>query len=603
MAAVPIWAIVKPLSNYETILFFIMKTRLILIVLILAGAWCDSACMTMDLRREKEDSAAIMAKYAALYLESVCQREAGDTVAQYRLLERAIRLNPNGAEALYDMAELSMTHDVPVDQADLLQRAHSLDPRNEDYTMALAEYKMAVGDSTGAELMKTLTHSEAMRDEAYSRLCSYYVALGKYDSLCNVLESWRVVRGDDNFILSCKLQGAMQTGQLEAALLIADTLIQANPYDCEQYEVIKGEILLGLNRDTEALQAYAAVAAKDSLSPTAQVLLYKYAIKNSNKELENRALKLMIANPDMQIDTRVAALRSYMGPTGTSLHALKRDSLIQMLLSLPDDDPTLCQTMIALLHQEEADTLCLPLYNKLLEINPADEYVRINLMQNALAREDYKEVERLCTDGMKQNAREPLFYYFSGAAKAIEKKDEEALTLFRKGLSFVTPQTNTELVSSFYSSCADALHKLGRKREAYLMYDTALVYNNGNVMCLNNYAYFLSLDSAELDKAERMSAYTISINPEEPTYLDTYAWILYLRGKYEDARHNIDKAISYSDDENDPSDATLYDHAGDIYLRLGLTDKAIAFWQQAQRLDPSLSGVKAKIQRARRSIK
>lgn len=580
-----------------------MKVRLKEILLMLVGVCCCGVCWGGGRSRVSHDSAAIMAKYTALYLESVCQREAGDTVAQYRLLERAIRLNPNGAEALFDMAELANTHSVPVSQQDLLTRAHRLDPKNEDYTMALAQYNIFMADSADATLMKTLTHSEAMRDEAYAHLCTYYVSINEYDSLCSVLEHWRRVKGDDNFILSCKLQGAMRTGRLAEALLVADTLIQANPYDAEQYQVIKGEILLGLNRDAEALATYQAVAAMDSLSPTAQILLYKYAIKNANKDLENHALKLMIANPDMQIDTRVAALRSFMGLTTDAAHALKRDSLIQMLLALPDDDPTLCQTMIALMQQEDADSLCLPLYSKLLEINPADEYARVSLMQNALVREDYKEVENLCTDGLKQNARQPVFYYFSGAAKAIEKKDEEALALFQKGLAFVTPQTNTELVSSLYSSCADALHKLGRKREAYLMYDTALVYNNGNVMCLNNYAYFLSLDSTELDKAERMSAYTLDIDPDEPTYLDTYAWILYLEGKYEDARHNIDKALSYSDDKDDPSNATLYDHAGDIYLRQGLTDQAIAHWQQAVRLDPTLTEIKAKIQQARRSQK
>lgn len=580
-----------------------MKTRLKEIVLIMAGLWCSSVCWGGVRGRAAKDSSALMAKYTALYLESVCQREAGDTVAQYRLLERAIRLNPNGAEALFDLAQLSMSHDVDVDQRDLLARAHRLDPKNKEYTMALADYELATGDSGGVALMRSLTQNDDLRDEAYANLCTYYVSLGQYDSLCNILESWRRVKGDDNFILSCKLQGAMRTGRLDAALLVADTLIQSSPYDAGQYEVIKGEILLGLNRDAEALDTYYAVAQKDSLSPAAQVLLYKYAIKNANKELENKALKLMIANPDMQIDTRVAALRSFMGPISDATHALRRDSLIQMLLALPDDDPTLCQTMIALMHQEDADSLCMPLYNKLLEINPADEYARVNLMQNALATEDYKEVERLCTDGLKQNAREPIFYYFSGAAKAIEKKDAEALDLFEKGLSFVSPRTNTELVSSLYSSCADALYKLGRKQEAYLKYDTALVYNNGNVMCLNNFAYFLSLDSTDLDKAERMSAYTLDINPDEPTYLDTYAWILYLEGKYEDARHNIDKALSYSDDKDAPSNATLYDHAGDIYLRLGLTDQAIAHWQQARKLDPALQNIKAKIQRARRSQK
>lgn len=573
-----------------------MKTRL---SVLLISIMCCCVGYGGGVSRALEDSGVVKSKYAALYLESVCQREAGDTVAQYRLLERAIRLNPNGAEALYDMAQLSFAHDVPVDQAGLLERAHRLEPDNGDYSMALAKFLMVTGQSGGVALMETLTADETLRDEAYASLCTYYEERGQYDSLCTVLDRWRSVKGDDSFILSCKLQGAMRTGHLEEALPVADTLIRMNPYDDEQYQVIKGEILLGLNRDAEALAVYHTVAAKDSLSPTAQILLYKYAIKTSDKAVENHALKLMIANPDMQISTRVAALRSYMGPKTDANHDLRRDSLIGMLLSLPDKDPTLCQTMIALLHQEDADSLCLPLYNKLLEIDPSDEYARVSLMQNALREEDYAEVERLCTDGLKESPHQPLFYYFGGAAKIIEKKENEAISLFQKGLPYLTEQTNTELVSSYYSSYADALHKVGRKQEAYVMYDSALVYNNGNVMCLNNYAYFLSLDSTDLDKAERMSAYTVQISPEEPTYLDTYAWILYLKGNYQDACLNIDKALLFISDKNDPDNATLYDHAGDIYYKLGREEEALDYWRHALRLDPSLSEVKAKLRRAR----
>ena len=67
------------------------------------------------------------------------------------------------------------------------------------------------------------------------------------------------------------------------------------------------------------------------------------------------------------------------------------------------------------------------------------------------------------------------------------------------------------------------------------------------MLCLNNYAYFLSLDAKDLKKAEKMSYRSITAEPNNSTYLDTYAWILYQQGRYEEARIYIEQALKCSE--------------------------------------------------------
>ena len=94
---------------------------------------------------------------------------------------------------------------------------------------------------------------------------------------------------------------------------------------------------------------------------------------------------------------------------------------------------------------------------------------------------------------------------------------------------------------------------------------------------LNNYAYNLSLVQQDLDKAEQMSSVTIKKEPANSTYLDTYAWILYQKERYEEANMYISQAL-----QNDTThSAVLLDHAGDIAYRLGDVEKAVDFWRQA----------------------
>ncbi len=527
-----------------------------------------------------------MRKYQALFLEAVCQREAGNLVAYYRMLERAVKVNPDGAEALYELARCGMSLDTPVPVVEYLERAHEINPDNGDYTYELGRVYLALSDPHGLDIMQGLTHDPQYREDAYGQLCAYYEMTRNYDSLCVVLEQWRPIKGDDEFITSNKFQAAMGMNRYADALSIADTLVAAYPGEHSRYLIYKGEALLGLGRYDEVLQICQTVDNDDDLSPNAQLLLYRYALATNNSEVERQAYHEMVLNPRLAINTRIAALQGYIHSNTTAERRQRRDSIIAELLPLEEEDATIYAFLVDQMQNENvADSVMLPLYNKMLDINPADEYSRLHLMQNALIREDYDELDRLSTDGLKENPSHPLFYYFAGAALQIAKKDSESLEMFSRGLKYINSNTHTELVSSYYSAYADALHKNGRKEEAYTMYDSALVYNNDNIMCLNNYAYFLSLDNVHLDRAKQMSAKTLESDPDEPTYLDTYAWILFLCGELAEARKYIDKALEKSD-LSDPDNATLLDHAGDIYYHLDLRGEAADYWRKALELDP-----------------
>ncbi len=64
------------------------------------------------------------------------------------------------------------------------------------------------------------------------------------------------------------------------------------------------------------------------------------------------------------------------------------------------------------------------------------------------------------------------------------------------------------------------------------------------------------------------------------TYLDTYAWILFEKGKYVEAKIYIDQAM-----QNDGSKSfVVVEHCGDIYYMNGDREKALEYWQQAEKL-------------------
>ena len=191
------------------------------------------------------------------------------------------------------------------------------------------------------------------------------------------------------------------------------------------------------------------------------------------------------------------------------------------------------------------------------------------------------------------------FYYYKAIGLYQTGNLQEALETYRKATSQITAESNTELVSDIYAAMGDLYHVSEQPEEAYHCYDSALVYNPSNILVLNNYAYYLSEENKELDKAEQMSQRTIKAEPNNATYLDTYAWILYKQERYEEALTYIERALATDSVASD----VLYEHAGDICYRMGDTARAVSYWKQALEVQRKAEAVEEKLEKKVRTKK
>jgi Tfp pilus assembly protein PilF len=120
------------------------------------------------------------------------------------------------------------------------------------------------------------------------------------------------------------------------------------------------------------------------------------------------------------------------------------------------------------------------------------------------------------------------------------------------------------------SVIGDTYHGAGKERLAYKTYEQALKLDPEYCPVLNNYAYFLSLRKCRLRKAEKMSLVTVTKEPDNPTYLDTYGWILFLRGKADKAKPVFKHAMLYGGKDS----AVVLMHYSLVLEKLGEKDLA-----------------------------
>ena len=124
-------------------------------------------------------------------------------------------------------------------------------------------------------------------------------------------------------------------------------------------------------------------------------------------------------------------------------------------------------------------------------------------------------------------------------------------------------------------------------------YETSLSYNSTNIVVLNNYAYYLALANRDLERALEMSYHTIKASPDEAIYIDTYAWILFLLERYDEAKEYADKLMSAEGEKS----AVEFHHCGDIYFQNGDVEKALECWIKAREMGDDSKVLNKKIKK------
>jgi Tfp pilus assembly protein PilF len=168
----------------------------------------------------------------------------------------------------------------------------------------------------------------------------------------------------------------------------------------------------------------------------------------------------------------------------------------------------------------------------------------------------------------------PLPYLLVSSVYYSNKEYKKAIDLLEKGEAYADKDA---LKIEFYSLLAECYGKTDNSEKSDECYQNALVIDSLNVAILNNYAYSLAVRGLQIKKADYMSKYTITREPSNATYLDTYAWVLYKEKKYKEAYWYIKKAVLKGGNRN----AEVMGHYGDILLARKKRKKALVIYQEA----------------------
>ncbi len=540
-----------------------------------------SAPQTADIEEQDPLTPEQRRKYDYFFLEALRMKEKGDLDAAFEMYNHCLDIYPKGAATLFEIARFHAFLGNPAKSEECLKQAVAADPKNFWYKQTLAGYYQGKNKHLQAiEVYEDMAKQFPSRLEPLIALVELYDRTQDYQQVINTLNRLETLDGKSEQISMEKFRMYLAMKNDTEAFREIENLAKEYPYDM-RYLTILGDVYLDNGKTEEAYQTFQKVLQTEPGYAPAMLSMATYYEKQGQDSLYRAQLDTILLNEDIASDAKMNIMRQLIVRSEQGdRDSTKIGNLFTTILKGKQENADIAMLAAQYFLTKQMNEEAKPVLHQVLAIDPENKPARLQLLSFAIGQQDMEEVIRICAPALEYTPDVLEFYYYMGLAYHQLDKTDEALNVFQRGVGQVTDQSDKTLVSDFYAIMGDLYHIQKQDEKAYAAYDSALVYKDDNIGALNNYAYYLSLERKNLDKAEEMSYRTVQAEPTNAIYLDTYAWILFEKGKYVEAKIYIDQALQ--NDSNASSE--VVEHAGDIYYMNGERDKALEYWKQAEEL-------------------
>jgi tetratricopeptide (TPR) repeat protein len=513
-----------------------------------------------------------------MYMNAAKAKVLGNLDEASGMFAECIRRDGTNHSAMYELADIYVRQKKYSDALFFARSAVAANPHNPWYKELLAEvYEDLKQYNAAANIYSQLAKDYPLRGDYYLNWANDLVQANNQTEAIKVYDKIEEQFGVNKDVSLQKQRMYMDMGKPEKAIAEVLKLISANPKDAQLYGIL-AEIYQAQKQYDKALEAYDQLKAIDPDNPYLHLSLADYYRNKGDNESSFKELKLAFANKDLDLDTKLQIIASYY--TLFELHPDLQAQALELNEALikahPDESKVYGIYGDFLVKQKKYDEARTN-YRKALKLDassPFELYKNLLFLDQEL--EDWDAITADSKDAMDKFPNQPLPYLFNGFANSRKKKYQDAVESFNAGLKLVVDDEKTK--KDFYSNLGDNYNQLKEYAKSDEAYENALKIDSADAYVLNNYSYYLSLRNEKLDKAADMSMHSNQVSPANASFEDTFAWILYKQGKYDEAVKWIYKALSNGADK----DATVLEHMGDIQYKLGNPDKAMEYWLKAK---------------------
>ncbi len=600
-----------------------MRKRYIQTMMALAMAVLVGTVGTFASKTSK-NAEANRAKARYYYVEGSVALAEGKPSEAYELIKKAALTDPDYAEANYTYAMMRMTlrndtltTPTEVGRSIALMRPYvDLYPQETEEAMNYSFLVARTGDID--EAIRVAERSDTLAGSLPNillQLAQYYTAKQEIEKAISTLERYERIEGNDPDIALRKFSLMYMKGDTARLLDESARLVRENPLSTE-YLLIRGNAMEALEMPDSALICYQQAEALDPDDGKVKLTLANYYLERGDSAAYDQKSREAILSENIMLEEKLDMMTRYMQNiiSDTTADQRRGARLFDGLLKQYPHEPK----VLDLGAQYSATIEDYPRAQELMayatDLEPENPDYWIRLAHFYFIAEDYKKAMSTCEKALEKLPEAPrglLLVY--GTASSMSGEYEKAREIYQQLLdmelpgALLTDDPQTILqkagklpyeslmrISDYFQMAGDGSFKTGDIQRSTKEYDVVLAINPDNLTAINNYAYYLAIGGGDLDKAEELSRKTVEELPDNPTFLDTLAWILYLKGQYQEALEIQEKAMETISPEAEAS-GEYWDHLGDMQYRCGLKDKALESWKKALELDKSNKKIAEKV--------
>ena len=558
-----------------------------------------TACISIFARGNgKWENESRLRKAEYIYGEAQRQNALGNRAATYELYRRAYGLDSTNSDYFSELGlnyVMMVKRDEPLllEGIDLLRKKFEADPT--DYTNAYYYSQMMASTGNTARQIEVLHVVDSLNPTRADIALSYIDALlSSQDSVMvrkavDRLERLEVTAGKSMELTRRKTAIYAFLNDSVSALREIRGAISASPLNPECYS-FAGRYFEVQGKGDSALVYYSKACEVDPESGAAALMLAQY-YKNSGDTIGySRETDRALLETDLDIDDKHEILLDYTRDLiNDSTYLPHVNALFNRVIDKNPQEPSLRSLYADFLTVRQDYAGAAEQMELVVDLQPddPDNWIRTGMLYAQV--EDFDRAAATMQRALRYHDNSPEVHRFLASALYLADDDNSGQAINEMHRAYeLTDSTDVKTRSDYLSSIGDFYYTAENMDSAQVYYRRALDIFPENIMAKNNYAYHLSEstdDPERLAEAEALSYATVTAEPDNPTYLDTYAWILFKQRDYTRAKEYIDRAFDHQQEGTEPS-AEYYMHAGDIYFWNQQPDKAVEFWKKALDLDP-----------------
>ncbi|MDE7466424.1 MAG: tetratricopeptide repeat protein [Muribaculaceae bacterium] len=590
------------------------------------GGWYAGLQPAAARDKGKSQAEVIRQKARYYYLEGGRHSARGENAEALEYYRHAHEIDPSYPEASfsYGQQRLGLNWDTLQSPAELGRSFSLMRPYVEAYPKDYEEstFYAYVGSKIDSldEAARVLERTVRLLPERTNTLLSLsdlYLYMGKDSAAYSAMDRYQIIEGTSPQLSLKKISYMLSRNDTTGALRETTELVNANPHEAS-FQLLKAN-LFNLMEEKDSVLAYYTRAEQTAPGSgrVKMALANFYREQGDTTRYDEKIYEALLAD-DYELEDKVALLAQYLQKLIYDKSDTSRgDYLFKVLEQQYPHEPDV-------LDLESRYTAAKGNFNDAIEkvsyaidLRHNDENLWIQKIQYQISADKKKEAVETYEEAL--TAFEPTghLHLVGATAAQIGEQYDKAIEIYGRLMKLIVPKIEPDSVldlkilpaslplaayeqlSDLFVSVGDCLYNSKKVNRAFIAYDNALELNPDNAMGLNNYAYFLSENEGDLKKAEEMSRRSLDgENAKNPTFLDTYAWILHKLNRDAEAETFQRDAISEAGGDAATGEE-LWDHFGDILMANGKTEEAIEAWTKAAALAQDPTEIQKKINNAK----